>query len=116
MQYYGIVAPDFFMERRAYCHPFSEGWYAGACAGFFYGLPEMPIEDISFDNVSVHMDADGKPDVPAMIDNLEPMKRKGIYLNNVKNASFNNVQITNHEGKAFTIENCEGIKVTNSTE
>lgn len=89
---------------------------AGACAGFFYGLPEMPIEDISFDNVSVHLDTDGKPDVPAMMDNLEPMKRKGIYLNNVKNASFNNVQITNHEGEAFTIENCEGIKVLNCSE
>ena len=89
---------------------------AGACAGFFYGLPEMPIEDISFDNVSVHMDADGKPDVPAMMDNLESMKRKGIYLNNVKNANFNNVQITNHEGDAFTVENCESIKFINCTE
>lgn len=89
---------------------------AGACAGFFYGLPEMPIEDISFHNVYVHMAEDAKPDIPAMMDDLEPMKKQGIFLSNVKNAIFNNVKITNHEGKAFTIENCEDIKIIDCTE
>lgn len=89
---------------------------AGASAGFFYGLPEMPIEDISFHDVYIHMADDAKPDKPAMMDGIEPMTRKGIYLNNVKNAVFSNVKITNHEGKAFTIENCEDIRITDCTE
>jgi len=76
----------------------------------------MPIEDVSFHNVYVHMADDAKPDVPAMMDDLEPMKKRGIYLNNVKDAVFSNVKITNHEGKAFTIENCENIRLTDCSE
>ncbi len=89
---------------------------AGACAGFFYGLPEMPIEDVSFDNVSVHMAEEAKPDTPAMMDYLEPMQGKGIFCRYMKNAVFNNVRITGHKGDAFTVENCDGIRLTDCSE
>lgn len=83
---------------------------AGASAGFLYGLPEMPIEDISFQNVSIHMAKDAKPGIPAMMDNLEPIAGRGIFLNYVKDALFSNVQILGYQGKAFTIEHCENVR------
>ena len=76
----------------------------------------MPIEDISFHNVYIHMAEDAKPDTPAMMDDLEPMRKRGIYLINVKDATFSSVKITGHEGKTFTVENCEGVKLIDCTE
>lgn len=38
-----------------------------ACAGFFYGLAEMPVEGVKMQNVVVEM-VDGAPGRPAMMD------------------------------------------------
>lgn len=89
---------------------------AGASAGFFYGLPEMPIEDIGLHNVSIHMARDAKPDTPAMMDGLEPMQGRGIFCRFVKNASFSSVRVTGHRGEGFIIEDCEGIRFTDCSE
>ncbi len=83
---------------------------AGASAGFFYGLPEMPIEDIELQNVSIHMARDAKPDVPAMMDDLQPMQGQGIFCRFVKNVSFGHVRITGHKGEDFTLEDCQGVQ------
>ncbi len=83
---------------------------AGASAGFFYGLPEMPIEDIELQNVSIHMAADARPDVPAMMDDLQPMQGRGIFCRFVKNVSFGHVRITGHKGEDFTLDDCQGVQ------
>ena len=83
-----------------------------AAAGFFYGLAEMYIEDITFDNVSVSMAENAQPGMPDMMANLEPMKQRGFYCSNVCDFSFNNMTISNHEGPAFYVENGENISFT----
>jgi len=80
-----------------------------AAAGFLYGLPEMYVEDVSFDNISISMAEDAEPGMPDMMSNLEPMKQRGFFCSNVKDISFNNVTISNNEGPAFYVEN--GINV-----
>lgn len=81
-----------------------------ASAGYLYGLPEMPIEDISFDNISVHLADDAKPSVPAMMSFLEPMTSQGFFCCNVKNISFNNVQVIGNDGPAFAAETCDNVE------
>src|SRR5690554_1911337 len=78
---------------------------ATAAAGFLYGLPEQPVEEISFQNVSVHLAEGAEPGLPAMMCHLEPMKNQGFYCNNVKNLAFRQVKVSGHEGPAFTLEN-----------
>ena len=51
---------------------------ASACAGFIYGLKEMPIKNVSFSNVSIEMDPKGEPAYPAMMDGIEKMVRELI--------------------------------------
>ncbi|MCH1625454.1 glycoside hydrolase family 28 protein [Ferdinandcohnia quinoae] len=76
-----------------------------AAAGFIYGLAERYVEDISFDNISVAMADDAKPGMPAMMSELEPMKQHGFFCSNVNGISFQRVQVSNHEGPAFYVEN-----------
>lgn len=80
-----------------------------AAAGFIYGLSEMYVEDVSFDNISIAMAYGADPGIPDMMSNLEPMKQRGFFCGNVKDINFNNVTISNHEGPAFYIEN--GINI-----
>jgi len=86
-----------------------------AAAGFIHGLAEMPVEEVTFDNISVQMAADAAPAVPAMMSGLEPMKRAGFLCCNIKNATFNNVRIKGHEGPAFRLEKAWNIEFTGCT-
>lgn len=81
-----------------------------AAASFMYGLPEMPVEDITFDNISVQLAKDAVPALPAMMSNLEPMAKKGFFGCNMKNVRFSNVTVEGQEGPAFTIESSERVE------
>jgi polygalacturonase len=81
-----------------------------AAAGFFYGLAEMYVEDVTFDNISVAMAEDAEPGMPDMMSNLEPMKQRGFFCGNVSDFSFNNVTVSNNEGPAFYVENGNNIE------
>ncbi len=83
-----------------------------ASAGFLYGLPEMPIEEITFDNVSVHLAEDAVPDTPAMMSNLEPMAQNGFFGCNVKDITFNNVKVSGHINEAYQMEQSEDVVFT----
>ncbi|WP_462413052.1 glycoside hydrolase family 28 protein [Neobacillus sp. Marseille-QA0830] len=83
-----------------------------AAAGFLYGLAEMYVEDITFDQVSVAMAENAEPGMPAMMAELEPMKQCGFFCSNVRDIRFNQVTVSGHEGPAFYVENGEDIDVT----
>jgi polygalacturonase len=83
-----------------------------AAAGYLYGLTELPIEDIAFDNIDIHMADNSEAAMPAMMDGVDPMSQQGFYCKNVKDIYFNNVTIINHKGSAFTVEDGEDIEFT----
>ena len=56
-----------------------------AAAGFIYGLPEMPIHDVTFDNISISMAENAVPALPAMMSGLEPFNKKGFFCCNARN-------------------------------
>ena len=61
-------------------------------AGAFYGLPEMPIEEINITNVKFNYSDNPKEGVPAMMTGLDPMKGKGLLFNYVNKVNLDNVE------------------------
>lgn len=82
-----------------------------ACAGFIYGLPEQPVENITFDNVSIRLKEDGVPAKPAMMDDVEDVTQQGFFVRNAKNIRFSNVTITGHKGAAFDVQDSELVTI-----
>lgn len=70
---------------------------------FIYGLPEAKIEDVTFDQVTVDFAEDPTPEYPAMMADVEPCTKKGIYINNVKRLTMKDVTVTGAEGKDIEI-------------
>ncbi|URZ18169.1 glycoside hydrolase family 28 protein [Clostridium felsineum] len=57
---------------------------AKVCAAFMYGLPEQKIGKVHMKNVSVSFDESAEEGFADMMSFLEPMKRNGMYFNNIK--------------------------------
>lgn len=88
---------------------------ARSAAGFFYGLPEMPVENVSMTDCSIRMCRDAEPGYPGMMEDLEPMSRERIYMRNARNVRFRNVSIQGYQGEkegkmAWDMdESCENV-------
>ena len=79
----------------------------------FYGLPEMPIEEIELSDISAEFDKseDIEEIVPIMMDNFPKMAKKGIFAKNIKKLILNNISIKGSRDQNPFIENiieCEG--------
>ncbi|MCS7462357.1 glycoside hydrolase family 28 protein [Paenibacillus doosanensis] len=82
-------------------------------AGFLYGLPEMPIEDVVLDHIHIEMTSDpneqgGEPD---MVREELVMAGKGMYCKYVRSLQMHHVRIETREGAALTIDKGEGIEL-----
>ncbi|WP_234124400.1 glycoside hydrolase family 28 protein [Clostridium hydrogenum] len=66
---------------------------AKVCATFMYGLPEQKIERVEMKNVSVEFDENAEEGYADMMSFLEPMKRHGMYFNNINHLLLKNVTI-----------------------
>ncbi len=86
---------------------------ASACAGFIYGLPEQKVENIRFSNCSIKMNQSGEYGIPAMMDNIEPMKKAGFFIRNAKNIRFNNVTFENIDGEEIDTDESSEIFMSN---
>jgi len=79
-------------------------------AVFIYGLPEMPVKEITFDNVTIELAKDAVPAVPAMADKIEPVVQQGVYCNNAEDIRFINVRVSGHTGPAFELVSTEDVE------
>jgi hypothetical protein len=84
-------------------------------AAFIYGLSEMFVEDVSFNNVAVAMALDAGAGDPAMAPDLEPMQRAGFFACNARRLRFHNVEVTDHLGPALTLTDVEDVEISNCT-
>ncbi len=69
------------------------------------GLPEMPIDDITLENIDFTYDPDAKPGVPAMRNNAEKMCRAGMYFDNVNKLTVKNVRVEGCSGEELLAHN-----------
>lgn len=76
----------------------------GACAGFFYGLPEMPVDGVTLTDVVVEMASDAQPDTPAMMKDAPVMQGAGFFLRNARNVDLRGVRVINTQGETFDMD------------
>ncbi len=77
---------------------------AKIAAAFLYGLPEMPIEDVTLDDVSIAMDQNAAPGFADMADDIPQQRAAGLFARNVRGLRLRDVAITNQIGEAFLLE------------
>ena len=70
---------------------------ASACAGFFYGLPEMPVENVVISDCTISMKEGAEGGCPGMMEDLPPMAQEGIFMRYARNVVFRNVQVQNYK-------------------
>lgn len=80
-------------------------------AAFLYGLAEMYIEDVSFDDIAISMALDAEPGNPAMAPGIAPMQRAGFQARNVRRLRLRDVEISNQLGPALAVEGAAEVEV-----
>jgi hypothetical protein len=73
-------------------------------AGFLYGLAEMPLEDISFSDISVSLSGGADADYPEMADDIPSMSQAGFFIRNARNIRFDRVNVSGQIGPAFNMD------------
>lgn len=70
-------------------------------AAYLLGLPEQPIEQLSFRRVSVRFDPEALEGEPLMTANPERCRKRGIIAENVELLELQDIQIEGAEGPAL---------------
>ncbi|MBQ3669716.1 MAG: glycoside hydrolase family 28 protein [Clostridia bacterium] len=71
-----------------------------SCAGFFYGLPEMPIDGVTLSDVVIEM-GDGYIEDPGMMNDCPRLVKAGFFMRNVKRFTLNRVKVLNAVGETL---------------
>ncbi|MDO5111025.1 MAG: glycoside hydrolase family 28 protein [Clostridia bacterium] len=80
-----------------------------AAAGYFYGLPEQPIGSVYIENASFRFAPDAQSDCPAMMCDIEPCKKQGLFFENVRDVRLKNVCIQGEEGERVHLGNTDSF-------
>jgi polygalacturonase len=80
-------------------------------AGFLYGLAEMPLEDISFTDVSISISEQADSGYPEMADDIPSMSRAGFFIRNVRRIRLDHVEVTGQQGSAFDIDRSTEVEI-----
>ncbi len=73
------------------------------------GLPEMPIDEITVENIRFTYDENAEPGFPSMKNNNEKLCRAGMYFDNVKRLTVKSVTVEGCEGDELIAKNCGEI-------
>lgn len=81
-------------------------WAAAYC----YGLPEMPIDSVTIENVTFTFKPDAQPGRPAMMSYIEDVAKLGLYFNCVNKVTLKNVTLKGQEGDKVIAENVKEVE------
>jgi polygalacturonase len=79
-------------------------------AAFLYGLPERPVEDVSFEDISISLASQASTGSPEMAPGLEPVSRAGFLAQHVRGLYLRRVNVTGQVGAPFVFEDVTEIK------
>lgn len=91
-------------ERLRFAHITARN--AEFVAAALHGLPEMPLRDILFHDVDIHIRPDAGEGSPASAGTLPVMRRRGFFCRYVENLRLESVRIDGHEGPRIDAANC----------
>jgi polygalacturonase len=82
-------------------------------AAFILGLPEMFVDDIALDGISIYMDAENKQaGLPAMAAGISDMCRAGLVIKNARNVKLRRIDVYDQIGPAVVVNNSQDILVS----
>lgn len=81
-------------------------WAAAYC----YGLPEMPIDSVTIENVSFTFKPDAQAGRPAMMSYIEDTCKLGLYFNCVNKVTLKNVTMEGQTGDKVVTENVKEVE------
>lgn len=84
-----------------------------AAAGFFYGLPEMPIQDLNLHDLRIEMTQNPEESggEPAMVYGLPPMIGRGIWGKYLHGCHFSHLNLTIQQGEGIMLEESQDIEI-----
>lgn len=77
---------------------------ATSCAGVICGLPEQPVENITFSNCNMTMTDIKEPEAAAMMSMLEPTSGAGFFIRNARGLVFENVTLHDVNGEEYDVD------------
>lgn len=80
-------------------------------AGFLYGLAEMPLEDISFRDVSISISDEADAGYPEMADDIPSMSQAGFFIRNARRLHLDHVEVVGQRGPAFDIDGSTEVEI-----
>ncbi len=78
-------------------------------AGYFDGLVEQPVKEITLENVRFSFKEDAKPFVPAMLEHVRQYCKEGLYVDNVESLVLKNVTFEGVAGEKIIRKNCGSV-------
>ena len=84
---------------------------AEVAACYIDALPEAPIDEVEFKNVSVRFSENAHPGIPAMMNFEKEYCRLGLYLDNVRKIRLDNVTLEGVEGEELVIAHCDDLDI-----
>lgn len=89
---------------------------AEVSACYVDGLPEMPIDSVTLKDVRISFKKDAQNGVPAMLRDAVPRRKMGLYFDNVKRVTLQNVTLAGVEGAPLTALHVDSIVEENFAE
>lgn len=84
---------------------------AQAAACYIDGLPEAPIDRVTFSHVRISFAQNAQPFIPAMQNDAVPACRLGLYCNNVRHVVIDQVWVCGTQGDALLTPHCDKVEV-----
>ena len=78
-------------------------------AGYFYGLPEMPVGSITIENMEFTFKEDAASGTPAMMSFADQTCKQGLYFNCVKKVILKNVRMSGQTGDRVIVHNVDEV-------
>lgn len=78
-------------------------------AAYLYGLPEQKIEKVEMEHIHATYAEDAVEGEPAMMDGIEPVKRMGVYANNIGTLVLKDVRVEGQCGEAVVTKHVDEI-------
>ncbi len=86
---------------------------AEVAACYIDGLPEAPIEEVSFENIRVDFSPNAQPGIPIMENFAKKRCRLGLYLDNVRRIRLKNVRVEGALGEPLIADHYEDLETEN---